>query len=71
MKQHRDTAPTFTTFKVDTLWDIYKLLRHLGFGRFWAWHQAWNKIESRNKQMAEMCRGCEIEIEPQTTGEQQ
>ena len=63
--------PMFVKFKTETLWGTYKLARRLGLGHWESWYKAWTTMELRNKQLAEMYRGFEIETEPQTQGEQQ
>ena len=62
--------PRFVAFKAETLWGTYKLARRCGLGRWKSWYEAWTTMELRNKQIAEMCRGFEIEIEAQTQGVQ-
>lgn len=61
--------PMFVKFKTETLWGTYKLARRLGLGHWESWYEAWTTMELRNKQLAEMYRGFEIETEPQTKGE--
>ena len=61
--------PRFVFSRELTLWGTYKLARRFGLGHWESWYEAWTTMELRNKQIAEMCRGYEIETEPQTKGE--
>jgi hypothetical protein len=59
-------SPSFTTHKMEGLWDFYKVSRFLGIGRFASWYLAWQRQEEINLRNKEMCKGFELEIEPKT-----